>query len=95
MIYQSPLIVLFQGCAILVPSVGSSVARLGAAASPCLVPDLRWVLVACCTSLFLPVGCVSAGHKISSTGFGMLGREDRHPPTVEEKVTEVTVRKVA
>ena len=25
------------------------------------------------------VGCVSAGHQVSSTGFGMSGREDRDP----------------
>ena len=34
------------------PSVGSSLAIVTAAASTCLVPHLRWVLIACCRSLF-------------------------------------------
>ena len=36
------------------PSVGSSLAIVAAAAaSTCFVPDLKWVLIACCNSLFL------------------------------------------
>ena len=66
---------LFQGCAFLMPSVGSSLAIITAAASTCLVRDLR--SVTCFKSLF-PLWVVS--QLFTSTGIGMSGREDRDPP---------------
>ena len=62
------------------PSVGSSLAIVTAAASTCFVPDLRSVLVTCFKSLISSVGCVSAVYQLSSTGIGMSRREDRDPP---------------
>ena len=59
------------------PSVGSSLATVTAAASTCFVPDLRSVLFTCFKSLF-PLWVVS--QLLSSTGIGMSGREDRDPP---------------
>ena len=68
---------LFQRYAFLMPSVGSSLAIVTAAALTCLVLDLRSVLVTCFKSLF-PLWVVSAVHQISSTG-KKRGREDHDP----------------
>ena len=54
------------------PSVGSSLAVVTAAASTRFVPDLRSVLVTCFKSLF-PLW-------VASQLFRMSGREDRYPP---------------
>ena len=60
------------------PSVGSSLAFVTAAASTCFVPDLRLVLIACCKSLF-PLWVVSQLFT-KSAPIGTSGREDRDPP---------------
>ena len=80
------------------PSVGSSLATVTAAAATCLVPDLRWVLIACCKSLFSLLVVSQLVTKSALLESECL--EERieillKTETVEEKVTEVTVAKVA
>ena len=48
----SVVLFLSQGYALLMPSVGSSLAIVTAAASTCLFPDLRWALITGLKSLF-------------------------------------------
>ena len=98
MICQSPLSVLFQGCAFLMPSVGSSLAMVTAAASTCFVRDLRSVLVTCFQSLFLLWVVSQLFTKSAPLESECLGERREILPmteTTEEEVTVVTVEKVA
>ena len=85
-------------CALLMSSVGSSSAIVTAAASTCLVPDLRSVLITCFQSLF-PLWAVSQLFtKSAPLESECLGERREILPmteTTEEEVTVVTVEKVA
>ena len=80
------------------PSVGSSLATVPAAAAACFVPDLRWVLIACCKSRFPSWVVSQLFTKSAPLESGCL--EERieilaETETTVEEVTEVTVDRVA
>ena len=83
-------------CAFLMPSVGSSLAIVTAAASTCYVPDLRSVLITCFKGLFLLI--VVSQLFTKSAPLESSGREDRDPPDGRDdgrEETWVTVENVA
>ena len=78
------------------PSVGSSLATVTAAASTCFVPDLRWALITGLQSLFSLFVVSQLIAKPEPPDSECLKEEIVIPPKlerVEEKVTEVTAKK--
>ena len=70
------------------PSVGSSLEKVTAAASTCFVPDLRSVLITCFKGLFLLI--VVSQLFTKSAPLESSGREDRDPPDVGDDGREET-----
>ena len=81
-----------------IPHAQRRLATVTAATSTCLVPDLRWVLFACCKSLFSLLVVSQLVTESAPLDSECLEEKIEILPkteTVEEKVTEVTVGKVA
>ena len=69
-------------CAFFMPSVGSSLAKVPAAASTCFVPDLRSVLITCFQGLFPLIVVSQLFTKSAPLESEWSGRDDRDPPDV-------------